>query len=91
METRETVGHWEGDPDDLRRTRPVLVLKERKSRFVIATKLAGKTAAETAQAIMNIFKRLDPSLRQSLTFDRGPEFAKHALIAKALDLSILVL
>ncbi len=33
VETRETVGHWEGDLMICKRTRPVLVLKERKSRF----------------------------------------------------------
>ncbi len=54
VENRETVGHWEGDLMICKRTRPVLVLKERKSRFVIAAKLAGKTATETAQAIILI-------------------------------------
>jgi hypothetical protein len=33
-----------------KRTRPVLMLKERKSRFVISAKLSGKTAAETANS-----------------------------------------
>jgi transposase, IS30 family len=44
VESREIVGHWEGDLMICNRTRPVLVLKERKSRFVIAAKLSGKTA-----------------------------------------------
>ena len=47
-----------------KRTRPVLVLKERKSRFVIAAKLSGKTAAETASVIMDVFKRLAPDIRK---------------------------
>ena len=87
VETRQSAGHWECDLMICKRTRPVLVLKERKSRFTIAAKLAGKTAAETAGAIMEIFQRLDPGLRKSITFDRGPEFAKHSLIAEAMHLS----
>ena len=71
-----------------RKTRPVLVMTERKSRFTIVARLAGKTAAWTAKAIINLFARLNPSLRRSITFDNGTEFAKHALIAKALDMAI---
>jgi len=36
VDSRETAGHWEGDLISCRRTRPILKLKERKSRFVIA-------------------------------------------------------
>src|ERR1700730_14108512 len=42
-----TAGHWEGDLIICKRTRPVLVLHERKSRVTLAARLAGKTAAET--------------------------------------------
>jgi len=85
--SRETVGHWEGDLMTCKRSQPVLVLKERKSRFVIAAKLSGKTAAETAEAIMNAFRRLAPDIRKSITFDNGPEFARHTLLRDALNLS----
>src|SRR3954470_20800426 len=43
---RQEAGHWEGDLLICRRARPVLVLKERKTRFVLAARLAGKSAAE---------------------------------------------
>jgi hypothetical protein len=36
-------GHWEGDLFICKRTRPVLVLHERKSRVTLAARLAGKT------------------------------------------------
>lgn len=87
VEARAEGGHWEGDLMFCRRTRPVLVLTERKSRFTIVARLAGKTAAETADAIMDIFKSLDADLRRSITFDNGTEFARHSLIAKALDMA----
>lgn len=87
VNSRETVGHWEGDLMICKRTRPVLVLKERKSRFVIAAKLSGKTAAETAAAIMSVFQRLAPDIRKSITFDNGGEFAKHGLIRDAFNMT----
>ncbi len=87
VNSRETAGHWEGDLMICKRTRPVLVLKERKSRFVIAAKLSGKTAAETASVIMDVFKRLAPDIRKSITFDNGGEFSKHGLIRDALKMS----
>ena len=74
VDSRDVAGHWEGDLLICRRTRPVPVLKERKSRFVIAAKLAGKAAAGTASAIMDVFERLDPSLRKSVTFDNDTAF-----------------
>ena len=47
VEARTEGGHWEGDLIICKRTRPVLVLHERKSRVTLAARLAGKTAAET--------------------------------------------
>ena len=69
VQERKEAGHWEGDLLICRRTRPVLVLKERKTRFVLAARLAGKSAAETVAIMMAVFRRLDPRLRASITFD----------------------
>jgi IS30 family transposase len=65
VEERREAGHWEGDLLICKRTRPVLVLKERKTRFVLAARLAGKSAAETVAIMMAVFRRLDP--RRSLS------------------------
>ena len=80
---RGEVGHWEGDLLICKRTRPVLVLKERKTRFVLAARLAGKSAAETVAVMMALFRRLDPRLRASITFDNDTAFARHGLLASA--------
>ena len=84
---RSMLGHWEGDLILCQRTRPVLVLHERKTRVTFAARLTGKGAAETASVIMSIFRRLDPSLRQSITFDNGTEFARHTWLREALDMT----
>jgi IS30 family transposase len=83
VQGRERAGHWEGDLLICRRARPVLVLKERKTRFVLAARLAGKSAAETVAIMMAVFRRLDPRLRSSITFDNDTAFARHGLLASA--------
>ena len=54
---------------------------------VIAAKLKGKIAAETASAIMDAFRRLAPDIRKSITLDYGGEFARHGLIRDAFKIS----
>ena len=73
-------GHWEGDLIICKRTRPVLVLHERKSRVTLAARLAGKTAAETISVMLAVFARIEPALRKSITFDNDTAFAQHALL-----------
>ncbi len=87
VEGRQEAGHWEGDLLICRRTRPVLVLKERKTRFVLAARLAGKSAAETVAIMMAVFRRLDPRLRSSVTFDNDTAFARHDLLAGACSMA----
>jgi IS30 family transposase len=87
INNRSQIGHWEADLIICQRTRPVLVLHERKSRVTLAARLAGKSAAETAGAIMAIFKRLDPILRQSITFDNDTCFARHTVLRDALGMT----
>lgn len=83
VQERKEAGHGEGDLLICRRTRPVLVLKERKTRLVVAARLAGKSAAETVAVMMAVFRRLDPRLRASITFDNDTAFARHGLLASA--------
>ena len=83
VQERKDPGHWEGDLLICKRTRPVLVLEERKTRFVLAARLAGKSAAETVAVLMAVFRRLDPRLRSSITFDNDTAFARHGLLASA--------
>jgi transposase, IS30 family len=84
-DARETVGHWEADLVICRRSRPVLVLHERKTRITLMSRLAGKTAAETVAAMMATFRRLDPRMRGSVTFDNDTCFARHMLLRGMLS------
>ena len=80
IETRAEAGHWEGDLIICKRTRPILVLHERKSRVTLAARLTGKTAAETISVMLAVFGRIDPVLRKSVTFDNDTAFAQHGLL-----------
>jgi IS30 family transposase len=84
-DSRETAGHWEADLMICRRSRPVLVLHERKTRITLMSRLAGKTAAETVAAMMAAFRRLDPRMRGSITFDNDTCFARHTLLRGMLS------
>ena len=65
IDARTEAGHWEGDLIICKRTRPVLVLHERKSRVTLAARLVGKTAAETISVMLAVFARIEPTLRKS--------------------------
>ena len=80
VDGRTEGGHWKGDLIICKRTRPVLVLHERKSRVTLAARLAGKTAAETISVMLAVFARIEPALRKSITFDNDTAFAQHALL-----------
>ena len=72
-DARETVGHWEADL-------VICKLHERKTRITLMARLAGKTAGETIAAMMAAFRRLDPRMRGSVTFDNDTCFARHMLL-----------
>ena len=80
IDARTEAGHWEGDLIICKRTRPVLVLHERKSRVTLAARLIGKTAAETISVMLAVFDRIVPTLRKSITFDNDTAFAQHGLL-----------
>ena len=87
IEDRSELGHWEGDLIICQRTRPVLVLHERKTRVTLAARLTGKGAAETASVIMSILRRFDPQIRQSITFDNDTCFARHGWLRETLRMT----
>lgn len=79
---RATVGHWEGDLVSGSYNTHIATLVDRKSRYTIILKLKGKDATSVDLALTKKFMKLPPELRQSLTWDRGMELAKHAEFTK---------
>lgn len=78
IENRKSLGHWEGDLVSGSKNTHIATLVDRKSRFTIILKLAGKDAESVHSALLSTFKEMPVEYRKSLTWDRGMELAKHA-------------
>lgn len=83
---RSEFGHREGYLVICKRSRPHLVIHERKSRMTFIMRMANKTADEPLHCIRSIMDRLNPKARQSMTFDNDMTFAKHDELAKKFKL-----
>lgn len=74
---RKELGHYEGDTIRLGRTLAMLTLVERTSKFLIAELITGQVGMVYAvhEGIVGGLGSLPPTLRRTLTPDRGGEFA----------------
>lgn len=87
--TRQRFGDWEGDTvEGAKGSGHITTHVERKSRYLIAAKLANKTAAVTAQAVSSAFRKIPAVLRHTLTLDNGKEFARFSDIEKDTGLTV---
>jgi IS30 family transposase len=78
IEKRQEFGHWEGDlMSFMKNTQHILVLQERKTRYVMSAPLNGKKAVDTAEMIAQLMVRFAENARKTVTFDNGGEFAAH--------------
>ena len=82
IDSRQDLGHWEGDLVTGSKNTHIATLVDRKSRYTIILKLKGKDAASVNHALTNKFRDLPKELCKSLTWDRGMELAKHAEFTK---------
>jgi len=75
---RNAVGHWEADLMLFAKYgQAILTLHERRSRILLATRPPNKAANPIANHLLTIFAGLPQSLRRTVTFDNGTEFAYH--------------
>jgi IS30 family transposase len=82
---RSRIGHWEIDTAVSRKSKAaIMVLVERKTRYVIIKKLQAKTAFAMHNATVNSFKSMPPKVRGSITYDNGLENALHERTNKVL-------
>lgn len=84
---RKTGGHWEGDAMLFSTMgQAVLVAHERRSRLTFVVRAASLKAAPTARALADILKTVPKTLRRSITFDNGTEFAQHYRLKRQLGI-----
>lgn len=86
---RKLPGHWEGDLIKGAFNRSAVgTLVERKTRFVILRKMKDGTAEAALESFTRQMKKVPTLLRESLTYDRGSEMARHEELAKRLNMTI---
>ncbi len=90
VETRQTVGHWEGDLiNGANGTGNLATLVERRSRCTLVGRTDSKEAEEVTRKICALFKTLPPRARQSVTLDHGKACARHEEIARDTVMDVL--
>lgn len=89
IDTREIAGHWEGDLIIGAMNKSCVgTLVERKTGYVILSKMKSKSALDVRHGFETNMQSLPEFLRQSMTYDRGAEMSQHPLMSKHLDLKI---
>ena len=88
IDHRKSLGHWKGDLVSGSGNTHIDTLVDRKSRFTMILKLAGKDAGSVHGALLATFKKMPLEYRKSLTSDRGVELAKHADLTKEIGLPV---
>lgn len=87
-EDRAIPGHWEGDLIRGTNNTHIATLAERKSRFVMLVKVAGKDTKTVVMALSKQIKKLPEELRKTLTWDRGSEMASHKNFTVATNVKV---
>lgn len=64
----------------------ILVAHERRSRLTLITRPPNRQAEPTAQALAAMLAPLPATLRQTMTFDNGTEFARHYRLTEQLGI-----
>jgi len=82
---RTEIGHWEIDTAISRESKAaIMVLVERRARYVVIKKLQAKTAYYMHDAAVKSLKDYPANIRQSITYDNGTENTLHELTNKVL-------
>lgn len=80
---RKRIGDWEADTVVGKRDKAcLLTLVDRKSRFLLSAKANAKRSLDVNKTMISCLKG---EIVQTITPDRGKEFAKHHLVTEELD------
>jgi IS30 family transposase len=87
--SRQLPGDWEGDLiKGAGNASCVGTLAERKSRYVILTKMKNGGADAALAGFSRGLSRVPQALRVSLAYDQGKEMARHKILAKRLNIKV---
>lgn len=83
---RSRLGDWEGDTVEGKRgSGTVLTHVERKSGYLLADKMNGKSPHEVREKTIAHFNKLPKRKRRTITYDNGTEFFFHEFIERGTE------
>jgi IS30 family transposase len=86
---REVPGHWEEDPITGKDHKSaILATAGRKTRFVQMDLLESMDARTVRKTVEKRFKKLEPALRKSITFDQGKENSGHRQLSENTGIAV---
>jgi len=90
VDKREVPGHWEGDLIIGKKHKSALgTLVERKTRYLILVPTPGKKDAKSVrETFAQVLNEVDPSVRLSMTYDRGLEMAEHKILTEETGVKV---
>ena len=89
VDKRERIGDWEGDTvEGGKGSEHIATHVDRKSRYLIATKLTDKKATTMSAGTVKLFHKIPKLFRKTLTVDNGKEFAEFKEIETKTGLEI---
>jgi IS30 family transposase len=89
VETREIMGHWEGDTIVGKNHKQGIITNvERKSGLLLAQKIPRRTAENVADVTKEMFDTIPDELKISMTYDNGREFAWHKVIETQNNMTV---
>jgi IS30 family transposase len=86
---RTTFGHWEGDLMAFRKEfgkGNLTTLVERRSRYTVLIRNPDRNSTGVITGVIQQLRSLPPSARQTITFDRGTEFARYSVLRHRLGI-----
>jgi len=88
VEDRAVPGHWEGDLLFGSKNSQIATLVERRTRYVMLTRVKNKETETVINALIKHAHKLPRELYKSLTWDRGKEMADHQRFSLDADIKV---
>ena len=89
VNSRTVPGHWEGDLIIGKNHKSALcVIVERQTRYIQLDLLHTYDATTVRKTIERRFKRMEPQLRKSITFDQGKENSEHKKLSEDVKIDV---
>ena len=89
IEERLAPGHWEGDFIKGAFNRSAVgTLVERKTRYVVLCRMKGCDASSALESFTRQMRHMPACVRETMTYDRGSEMARHEELARRLNMTI---